>query len=42
MNTMLMVNPRRLADGDHTVVVCGNGPEARALVARLPTFKVVR
>jgi hypothetical protein len=42
MNTMLMVNPCQLADGDHAVFVSGNGPEARALVTRLRTFGAVR
>jgi predicted dinucleotide-binding enzyme len=37
MNALLMVNPRQLADGDHTVFVCGDDPEAKALVTRLLT-----
>jgi predicted dinucleotide-binding enzyme len=37
MNALLMVNPRQLADGDHTVFLCGDDPEAKALVTRLLT-----
>jgi 8-hydroxy-5-deazaflavin:NADPH oxidoreductase len=40
LNTMsapLMVNPRQLADGDHSVFVCGDDPEAKALVTGLLT-----
>jgi predicted dinucleotide-binding enzyme len=37
MNALLMANPRQLADGDHTVFVCGDDPEAKALVTRLLT-----
>jgi predicted dinucleotide-binding enzyme len=40
LNTMsapLMVNPRQLADGDHTVFVCSDDPEAKALVTGLLT-----
>jgi len=40
LNTMtagLMVNPRQLADGGHTVFVCGDDPEAKALVTELLT-----
>lgn len=37
MNALLMVNPRQLADGDHTVFVCGDDPEAKALVTGLLT-----
>jgi predicted dinucleotide-binding enzyme len=32
MNSLLMVNPRQLADGDHHVFVCGDDPEAKARV----------
>jgi hypothetical protein len=38
LNTMtasLMVNPRQLADGDHSVFVSGNDPEAKKIVAGL-------
>jgi predicted dinucleotide-binding enzyme len=38
LNTMsapLMVDPRQLADGDHTVFVCSDDPEAKALVTGL-------
>jgi predicted dinucleotide-binding enzyme len=31
----VMVNPRAVADGDHTLFVCGNDPEAKAEVTRL-------
>jgi hypothetical protein len=37
MNALLMVNPRQLADGDHTVFVCGDDPDAKALVTGLLT-----
>jgi 8-hydroxy-5-deazaflavin:NADPH oxidoreductase len=37
MNAVLMVNPRQLADGGHTVFVCGDNPEAKALVTGLLT-----
>ena len=37
MNALLMVNPRQLADGGHTVFVCGDDPEAKALVTGLFT-----
>jgi predicted dinucleotide-binding enzyme len=37
MNALIMANPRQLADGDHTVFVCGDDPEAKALVIRLLT-----
>jgi hypothetical protein len=37
MNALLMVNPRQLADGDHTVFVCGDDPEAKTLVTELLT-----
>ncbi len=35
MNASLMVNPTKLADGDHTVFVCGNDAAAKASVAAL-------
>jgi predicted dinucleotide-binding enzyme len=37
MNALLMVDPRLLADGDHTVFVAGDHPEAKALVTQLLT-----
>jgi predicted dinucleotide-binding enzyme len=37
MNALLMVDPRQLADGDHTVFVCGDDPDAKALVTGLLT-----
>jgi 8-hydroxy-5-deazaflavin:NADPH oxidoreductase len=37
MNALLMVNPRQLADGGHTVFVCGDDPEAKGLVTGLLT-----
>jgi hypothetical protein len=37
MNALVMANPRQLADGDHTVFVCGDDPEAKALVTQLLT-----
>jgi hypothetical protein len=37
VNALLMVNPRQLADGDHTVFVCGDDAEAKALVTGLLT-----
>jgi 8-hydroxy-5-deazaflavin:NADPH oxidoreductase len=37
MSALLMVNPRQLADGGHTVFVCGDDPEAKALVTGLLT-----
>jgi 8-hydroxy-5-deazaflavin:NADPH oxidoreductase len=37
MNALLMVDPGQLADGDHTVFVCGDDPEARAAVTQLLT-----
>jgi len=37
MNALLMVNPRQLADGDHTVFVCGDDAEAKTLVTGLLT-----
>jgi hypothetical protein len=35
MNCHLMVDPRRLADGDHTVFVSGNDADAKAAVGEL-------
>jgi 8-hydroxy-5-deazaflavin:NADPH oxidoreductase len=35
MSALVMVNPRQLADGDHTVFVCGDDAEAKALVTGL-------
>ena len=35
MNALLMANPRRLADGDHTVFVSGNDAQAKAAVGEL-------
>ena len=35
VNTFLMVDPRQLADGDHSMVMCGNDPVAKAEVARI-------
>lgn len=37
MNTLVMVNPSQVADGDHHVFVCGNDAQARAQVAELLT-----
>jgi predicted dinucleotide-binding enzyme len=37
VNAQLMVNPRLLADGDHTVFVCGDDADAKALVTGLLT-----
>jgi predicted dinucleotide-binding enzyme len=37
VNAQLMVNPRLVADGDHSVFVCGDDPEAKALVTGLLT-----
>jgi 8-hydroxy-5-deazaflavin:NADPH oxidoreductase len=37
MNALLMVNPHQLADGGHTVFVCGDDPEAKAQVTELLT-----
>ena len=35
LNAALMVAPRSLADGDHSVFVCGNDPAAKATVTEL-------
>ncbi|MDQ3264029.1 MAG: NAD(P)-binding domain-containing protein [Myxococcota bacterium] len=35
VNASLMVNPRQLKDGDHTMFVAGNDPSAKAEVTRL-------
>ena len=35
MNNALMARPRELADGDHTVFVCGDDPAAKAVVTDL-------
>jgi 8-hydroxy-5-deazaflavin:NADPH oxidoreductase len=35
MTAALMCDPRRVADGDHTIPFCGNDPEAKAEVASL-------
>jgi 8-hydroxy-5-deazaflavin:NADPH oxidoreductase len=37
MNNAVMVRPRDLADGDHTVFVCGDSAEAKAKVTELLT-----
>jgi 8-hydroxy-5-deazaflavin:NADPH oxidoreductase len=37
MNALLMADPRQLADGDHTVFVCGDDAEAKAQVTQLLT-----
>jgi 8-hydroxy-5-deazaflavin:NADPH oxidoreductase len=37
MNAHLMVEPRQLADGDHSVFVAGNDAEAKAVVSALLT-----
>jgi predicted dinucleotide-binding enzyme len=40
LNTLtasLMVNPRALADGEHTLFICGNDAEAKAVLTRLLT-----
>ena len=37
MNALLMADPRQLADGDHTVFVCGDDDEAKAQVTQLLT-----
>lgn len=39
MNTLLMANPRLVADGDHHVFVCGNDAQGKAQVSELlPQF----
>jgi 8-hydroxy-5-deazaflavin:NADPH oxidoreductase len=35
VNAFLMVDPRQLADGEHTMFVCGDDPEAKAQVTGL-------
>jgi predicted dinucleotide-binding enzyme len=35
MNALLMADPRRLADGDHTVFVSGNDADAKRIVTEL-------
>ncbi|HSJ09261.1 MAG TPA: NAD(P)-binding domain-containing protein [Longimicrobiales bacterium] len=35
VNAMLMVNPGQLADGEHSLFVCGNDADARSEVTRL-------
>ncbi len=35
VNAFLMVDPRQLAGGDHSMVLCGNDPEAKAQVTRI-------
>jgi predicted dinucleotide-binding enzyme len=37
MTASLMVNPRQLADGDHTLFTSGNDAEAKAQVVHLLT-----
>lgn len=37
MNALLMADPGQLADGDHTVFVCGDDDEAKAQVTQLLT-----
>lgn len=37
VNAFLMVDPRQLAGGDHTMVVCGNDAAAKAEVTRILT-----
>ena len=37
MNALLMADPGQLADGDHTVFVCGDNDEAKAQVTQLLT-----
>ena len=37
MNAQLMADPRQLADGDHTVFVCGDDDQAKAQVTQLLT-----
>ena len=34
VNANVMVDPAKVADGNHTMFVCGNDPEARSAVAR--------
>lgn len=35
VNAFLMVDPQQLAGGDHSMVVCGNDPDAKAQVTRI-------
>ncbi|HSD88946.1 MAG TPA: NAD(P)-binding domain-containing protein [Kofleriaceae bacterium] len=35
VNAFLMVDPRQLAGGDHSMVICGNDPAAKVEVTRL-------
>ncbi len=35
VNAFVMVDPRQLAGGDHSMVLCGNDPEAKAQVTRI-------
>lgn len=35
VNATLMVEPQRLADGEHTLIVCGNDAEAKREVTRI-------
>jgi predicted dinucleotide-binding enzyme len=37
MNALLMADPRQLADGDHSVFVCGDDDQAKAQVTQLLT-----
>ncbi len=37
VNANVMVDPAAVADGDHTMFVCGNDPDARSAVARFLT-----
>jgi 8-hydroxy-5-deazaflavin:NADPH oxidoreductase len=37
VTAQLMVNPRLVGDGDHTMFVCGDDPDAKALVTGLLT-----
>jgi predicted dinucleotide-binding enzyme len=37
VNAFLMVDPRQLRDGDHTMVICGNDADAKAEVTRILT-----
>ena len=35
VNAYLMVNPQQLAEGDHTIFICGNDPAAKDVVTEL-------